>query len=114
MNFRIQLLTKQIQQLGKDPQYIRQKRVIKLGKNENSNSDKIKRMEMLENQKAKDQAQIQRLTQQIKKLKTKQKRYYRVMGHSTQGTKVRFENDLQETFLTEKQFQQLDQNFRLP
>ena len=69
---KIKLLTKQIQQLGKDRQYIIAKRLIKLGKNENS--DKIKRMEILENQKAEDQAQIQRLTQQIKKLKPKQKR----------------------------------------
>jgi len=108
---KIKLLTKQIQQLGKDRQYIIAKRLIKLGKNENS--DKIKRMEILENQKAEDQAQIQRLTQQIKKLKPKQKRYYRVISHSTRGTNVRFENESQDTFLSHQQFQQLDPDLHL-
>ena len=86
---------------------------MKLGKNKNSNSEKIKRMEILKNQKAKDQAQIQRLTQQIKKLKTKQKRYYRVISHSTRGTNVRFENESQDTFLSHQQFQQLDPDLKL-
>ena len=100
---------------------MRERRLQKLSKK--SNSEKTKEMEMLKIQKTKDQAEIKRLTQQIRKLKQqfnqsqfqqkpKQKRY-RVMSHSKQGTNVRFENDLQDTFLTEKQFQQLDPEYKL-